>query len=191
MHQKLLSKNNDVQSTTKYGFLLWPNAQTIALRAHCMRTALKAPPRTHFPPFSPFSPIFPQACCSIHPPNPPEGQRKVVFWAFHATLSPFFHKTSENSHIKTHFPPFFLLGAISAALPTHFWKWVIRGPVGAHTHTYTHTHTHTHTHTQTHCTAGLSLTQKKKLFQNQVISKEPTDNACLHSGVPNGSTMSP
>ena len=43
-------------------------------------------------------------------------------------LSPFFHKTSQNSHNKTHFPQFFLLGAISAALPAHFWKRVIRGP---------------------------------------------------------------
>ena len=92
--------------------------------------------RTHFPPFppiSPFSLIFPQACCSIQPPPPtPKGQRKVVFWAFHAMLSPFFHKTSENSHSKTHFPPFFLLGAISAALPAHFRQWVIRGPVYIH-----------------------------------------------------------
>ena len=44
MHLNLLSKNNDTQSTTKYGFLLWPNAQIVALCAHCTRTALKAPP---------------------------------------------------------------------------------------------------------------------------------------------------
>ena len=33
--------------------------------------------------------------------------------------------------------------------------------------------------------------EKKKLFQNQVISKEPADSTCLHPGVPNCSTMSP
>ena len=45
MHQNLLSNNNEAQSTTKYGFLLWPNAQIVALRAHCTRTALKAAPK--------------------------------------------------------------------------------------------------------------------------------------------------
>ena len=44
MHQNLLSNNNDAQNTTKYGFLLQPKAQIVALRAHCTRTALKAPP---------------------------------------------------------------------------------------------------------------------------------------------------
>ena len=44
MHQNLLPNNNDAQSTTKYGFLLRPGAQIVALRAHCTRTALKAPP---------------------------------------------------------------------------------------------------------------------------------------------------
>ena len=29
----------------KYGFLLQPNTQIVALRAHCTRTALKAPPK--------------------------------------------------------------------------------------------------------------------------------------------------
>ena len=43
MHQNLLPNNNDAQSTTKYGFLLRPGAQIVALRAHCTRTALKAP----------------------------------------------------------------------------------------------------------------------------------------------------
>ena len=33
--------------------------------------------------------------------------------------------------------------------------------------------------------------KKRKWFQNQVISKEPTDSTCLHPGVPNCSTMSP
>ena len=40
MHQNLLSKNNDAQSTTKYGFLLWPNAQIVA-RALRLRRPLK------------------------------------------------------------------------------------------------------------------------------------------------------
>ena len=44
MHQNLLPNNNDAQSTTKYGFLLRPGAQIVALRAHCTRTALKALP---------------------------------------------------------------------------------------------------------------------------------------------------
>ena len=44
MHQNLLSNNNDAQSTTKYGFLLQPNAQIVALHANCTRTTLKVPP---------------------------------------------------------------------------------------------------------------------------------------------------
>ena len=44
MHQNLLPDNNDAQSTTKYGFLLRPEAQIVALRAHYTRSALKAPP---------------------------------------------------------------------------------------------------------------------------------------------------
>ena len=35
MHQNLLPNNNDAQSTTKYGFLLRPEAQIVALHAHC------------------------------------------------------------------------------------------------------------------------------------------------------------
>ena len=31
-------------SITKYGSLVRPDAQIVALRAHCVRTALKAPP---------------------------------------------------------------------------------------------------------------------------------------------------
>ena len=42
--QNLLSNNNDAQSIIKYGFLVWPHAQRIALRVHCVRTALEAPP---------------------------------------------------------------------------------------------------------------------------------------------------
>ena len=38
MHQNLLSNNHDAQSTTKYGFLLQPNAQIVAVRAHCTHT---------------------------------------------------------------------------------------------------------------------------------------------------------
>ena len=48
MHQNLLPNNNDAQSTTKDGFLLRPDAQIVALRAHCARTAralrLRRPP---------------------------------------------------------------------------------------------------------------------------------------------------
>ena len=40
----ILPNNNDAQSTTKYGFLLRPDTQIVALRAHCTHTALKAPP---------------------------------------------------------------------------------------------------------------------------------------------------
>ena len=32
-------------SISKYGSLVWPDAQIVALRAHCTRTALKAPPK--------------------------------------------------------------------------------------------------------------------------------------------------
>ena len=35
-------------SITKYGSLVRPDAQIVALRAHCARTALKAPPRTRW-----------------------------------------------------------------------------------------------------------------------------------------------
>ena len=31
-------------SISKYGSLVWPDAQIVALRAHCPRTALQAPP---------------------------------------------------------------------------------------------------------------------------------------------------
>ena len=34
-HQNLVSNNNDAQSITKYGFLVQPHAQIVALRAHC------------------------------------------------------------------------------------------------------------------------------------------------------------
>ena len=44
MHQNLVANNNDAQSTTKYGFLLQPDSQIVALCAHSPRTALKAPP---------------------------------------------------------------------------------------------------------------------------------------------------
>ena len=44
MHQNLVPNNNDAQNTTKYGFLLRPDAQIVALRARCVRTVLKAPP---------------------------------------------------------------------------------------------------------------------------------------------------
>ena len=36
-------------SMSKYGSLVRPNAQIVALRAHCTRTALKAPPYIHLP----------------------------------------------------------------------------------------------------------------------------------------------
>ena len=41
MHQNPLPNNNDAQSTTKYGFLLRPNAQIVALR-------LTRPLKLHF-----------------------------------------------------------------------------------------------------------------------------------------------
>ena len=34
-HQNLLSNNNDAQSITKYGVLVRPHAQIVALRTHC------------------------------------------------------------------------------------------------------------------------------------------------------------
>ena len=34
-------------SISKYGSLVWPDVQKVALRAHCTRTALKAPPKGH------------------------------------------------------------------------------------------------------------------------------------------------
>ena len=45
LHQNLLPNNNDAQSTTKYGLILRPDTQIVAL--HCTRTALKAPPKNH------------------------------------------------------------------------------------------------------------------------------------------------
>ena len=41
MHQNQLPNNNDAQSTTKYGFLLRPDAQIVALHAQCARGAPK------------------------------------------------------------------------------------------------------------------------------------------------------
>ena len=38
-HQNLRSNNNDAHSITKYGFLVRPNAQIVALRAHCAKGA--------------------------------------------------------------------------------------------------------------------------------------------------------
>ena len=52
MHQNLLPNNNDAQSTTKYGFLLRPDAQIVALRVHCTCTALKAQVMAAFSPLS-------------------------------------------------------------------------------------------------------------------------------------------
>ena len=34
-HQNLLSNNNDAENVTKYGFLVRPHAQIVALRVHC------------------------------------------------------------------------------------------------------------------------------------------------------------
>ena len=34
-HQNLPSNNNDAQSITKYGSLVWLDAQIVALRMHC------------------------------------------------------------------------------------------------------------------------------------------------------------
>ena len=34
-------------SISKYGSLVRPDAQIVALRAHCARTALEAPPKCH------------------------------------------------------------------------------------------------------------------------------------------------
>ena len=39
MHQNLRPNNNDAQNTTKYGFLLWPDAQIVAVRTHCTQHA--------------------------------------------------------------------------------------------------------------------------------------------------------
>ena len=36
--------NNDAPSITKYGSPVWLDAQIVALRPHCTRTALRAPP---------------------------------------------------------------------------------------------------------------------------------------------------
>ena len=38
-----------------------------------------------------------------HTPNPPKTHKMFFFFGFHAMLSPFFHKTSKNSHSRTHF----------------------------------------------------------------------------------------
>ena len=44
-HQNLTSNNNNSQSVTKYGFLVGPDAQIVALPEHCTRTALTPPPK--------------------------------------------------------------------------------------------------------------------------------------------------
>ena len=40
-HQNLLSNNNDAPSITKYGSLVRPNAQIVALSAHCAKCTAK------------------------------------------------------------------------------------------------------------------------------------------------------
>ena len=47
-HQNLLSNNNDAPSITKNGSLVRPHAQIVALRLHCTRTALSAPPKERY-----------------------------------------------------------------------------------------------------------------------------------------------
>ena len=39
-HQNLPSNNNEAQSITICGSLVWPDAQIVAVRAHCTRIAL-------------------------------------------------------------------------------------------------------------------------------------------------------
>ena len=52
-------------SITKYGSLVRPDAQIVALRAHCARTALKAPPKTTATPKHGFCAAnAPNFCCS-------------------------------------------------------------------------------------------------------------------------------
>ena len=91
------------------------------------KTSDKSHSTTHFPPFPPifphcppFSLMVPQACCSIPPPNPPKGQRNLVFWAFHATLSPFPQNIGELSQWDP-FPPIFpargYFGGITHSFP--------------------------------------------------------------------------
>ena len=48
-HSNLLVNNNDAQSITKYGFLVRPHAQIVALCAHCVRAALKDRPLIYQP----------------------------------------------------------------------------------------------------------------------------------------------
>ena len=70
-------------------------------------------PHPHFPPISPHSPpFFLGHVAQYTPPQPPKAREKCFFWGFGAMLFPFFHKKSVNSHSRSHFPPFFLLGAI-------------------------------------------------------------------------------
>ena len=47
-HQNLLSNNNDAHSITKYGFLVQPYAQIVAMRAHC--ASAPPPPPSFLPP---------------------------------------------------------------------------------------------------------------------------------------------
>ena len=62
--------------------------------------------RTHFPPFSPIFPHFSSSMLLNTPPNPPEGQRKVVVWAFHAMLSPLFPQNIGELSVRPTFPHF-------------------------------------------------------------------------------------
>ena len=61
------------------------------------------------PHFSPLPPFFLGHVALYTPPNPPPGPIKMVLGAFHAMLSPFFNKTSDNSHSRTYFPPFSII----------------------------------------------------------------------------------
>ena len=73
------------------------------------------------PDYAPFPPIFPHFPSDMWlstPPHSPPGQGKVFFGGFGATLPPFFHKKSANSHSRFHFPHFSYLEQFSnSSLP--------------------------------------------------------------------------
>ena len=72
-HQNLLSNKNDGQSITKYGFLVWPHAQIVALCMHSVCTLralrLKGPPCALPQPRDLFPKVTaPRLPCGVAPP---------------------------------------------------------------------------------------------------------------------------
>ena len=96
MHQNLLPNNNDAQSTTKYGLLLRPNAQIVALRlkrVHCpLQTMHHIPPATIL---SVVSLICP------YTPEPPRSPKPTILLSLNLNSAPTFFPSGPRAPPRT------------------------------------------------------------------------------------------